>query len=442
MKQILAPNKLVNTVLGFQKKTKDGPCRLLSFCYRVRVSEGILLYNNMTKELLLLDPDEADTLPAREELFRRWFLVPEDFNESQALDSISSLSRQMYAQSKHGSSYVILPTTGCNARCFYCFEKGIETVDMTEETALAVSDFICRNTPDRKAKLKWFGGEPLFRMAPIDLICRRLKDSGIAFTSSITTNGFLLTPDILGKAKELWNTENVQITLDGTAAVYNRVKNYIYPDIDAFQTVLRNVEALSSSGISLQIRLNIDKHNFEDLSALIRCLSETLKDKSRVFVYLAPLYEQDSGFRNNRTDEERIALFDRISELETLIRLEGFPPAPRNHVITYRCFSCCADNPYSVVISPDGRLYRCEHIHSCSPVGSVFNPDDSTSSGKWDEYCPLDSEECNSCPMKPSCSRVLQCPEVKDCFPVLRKYREKQLEEEILTAYNKSISQN
>lgn len=42
----------------------------------------------------------------------------------------------------------IWTTTGCNARCFYCFEKGIKSINMNMETAAYVINYIISNLED------------------------------------------------------------------------------------------------------------------------------------------------------------------------------------------------------------------------------------------------------------------------------------------------------
>ena len=55
----------------------------------------------------------------------------------------------------------ILTTTGCNARCYYCYEKGIKPQAMDIETAEKVVMFIKDNYHNKPVHLSWFGGEPL-----------------------------------------------------------------------------------------------------------------------------------------------------------------------------------------------------------------------------------------------------------------------------------------
>ena len=94
-------------------------------------------------------------------LVQKGILIPEDFDEMQKIndDRLFGINNE---KTKH---YRIWPTSSCNARCYYCFEKGIKTTTMTHEVAdtLIKSIYNTLNENDT-LKLEWFGGEPLLNM--------------------------------------------------------------------------------------------------------------------------------------------------------------------------------------------------------------------------------------------------------------------------------------
>ena len=98
----------------------------------------------------------------------------------------------------HPQSFTILTTTKCNARCFYCYEmKSKNKHHMTPETALKAANYIASVAPKGKTiNLNWFGGEPLFNMKAIDIITQRIRDLGVNFMTSFTTNGYLFDKDL------------------------------------------------------------------------------------------------------------------------------------------------------------------------------------------------------------------------------------------------------
>ena len=115
----------------------------------------------------------------------------------------------------------------------------------------------------------WFGGAPLFRKKCINIICERLKESGIPYRSSMISNGYLFDEKTVNEAKNLWKLKNVQITIDGTKDIYNKTKSFVYKNGNPFETVMGNIKRLSENGISVTIRINVGKFNAEDAEKLI-----------------------------------------------------------------------------------------------------------------------------------------------------------------------------
>ena len=136
-------------------------------------------------------------------LVENWFYLPEgSFNECDWVDFLRE--KKINDTSPQGiNSYVIMTTSDCNARCFYCYEKGIPRISMSEKIAIATGDYIQRHST-KEVVLTWFGGEPLLNTSTIDIICQKLNDFGISYFSKIVTNGLLFTKEIVEKAVNAW----------------------------------------------------------------------------------------------------------------------------------------------------------------------------------------------------------------------------------------------
>ena len=151
----------------------------------------MLLCNTLTGELVLLSAEERawmDSLPAAAapdsaELICGRFVVPEGCDEAKAADQLRGLLIKRQAAKKTFTSCNILPTTFCNAHCFYCYESGIRHAHMSEDTAEQLVRMIADHYDGRQVALLWFGGEPLLGMDRIDQICARLQELGIHFRS-------------------------------------------------------------------------------------------------------------------------------------------------------------------------------------------------------------------------------------------------------------------
>ncbi len=176
MQVIIPTTSLVEQIVGRQKRTDGQSYRLMTYVVQQPVADGVLLYNTLTCSLVLLTPDEAADITAQQELIDRWFLVPQEHDDQKLCRQIRQMAALLKPAAKAITSYTILTTTGCNARCFYCYEKGTKPVTMTAETADKVVRYIVKHRGDEKVKISWFGGEPLVNAKVIDQICTELRE--------------------------------------------------------------------------------------------------------------------------------------------------------------------------------------------------------------------------------------------------------------------------
>ena len=250
--------------------------RLLKYLLQINQDGQVLLYNVVTGQYVVLSEDEADIInglpsvynPKMEALVRDHFLVPEGFNEYKSVKQLRAIYQRRSINDVI-SHYIILPTTFCNARCFYCYESDYPRIHMTEETANKLINFIDEHHKGKNVHLSWFGGEPLVGIERIDQITEALKNRRITFTSSMISNGYLFDEKLVEKSISLWNLKRIQITLDGTEEIYNRVKDYNNPTDSPYRRVLRNIDLLCEAGVQVSIRLNADLYNENNIRLLI-----------------------------------------------------------------------------------------------------------------------------------------------------------------------------
>ena len=81
---------------------------------------------------------------------------------------------------------------------------------MTHETAEKVAEYIMEVVPPGSSvELNWFGGEPLYNMDVIEIICSRLASAGIDYHSSMISNSYLFNDEVIHKAKYDWKLRNI-----------------------------------------------------------------------------------------------------------------------------------------------------------------------------------------------------------------------------------------
>jgi radical SAM protein with 4Fe4S-binding SPASM domain len=438
MEILIKPNGKMMTLLGEPSVLTNIDYRFMKYCLITDIDDGKLIFNGLSRALIFLRNDELELIGnvnQYEFLYKNYFLVPEEFNEQKVTDEIR-LKLQKPVDSvylDHPVSFTILTTTKCNARCFYCYElKSKHKHHMSEETALKVADYITKVAGNKNINLQWFGGEPLFNLKVIDTITQIVRDRGYSFTSSFTTNGYLFDKDLVLKAKNIWNTQSVQITVDGTESVYNKAKNYIYKNVNPYKKVLNNIAILLNNGIQVTLRLNLDFYNCENLKELSHEIHSRFENHPKLDIYAWPIFEMDD---NIKSKDEHIAIFEKLKEVEELlISYNYFKGNSPKSGIAY--FQCMADEGNSVLITPDGDLGTCEHFIDSYFWGNVTNPENKNFDNLhiWRLYeKPL--HICDDCPLYPSCIRPSVCKEMGKCDEQIKEWKLRKHTLGMLNAY-------
>ena len=418
--QVIIPTPLqYEQIVGRQKRVDGERYRLMTYVVQQPVTDGLLLYNTLTCSMVLLQPDEAADLMAQRELIDRWFLVPEDHDDRKLCRQVRQMVALLKPAAKTISTCIILPTTGCNARCFYCFEQGAKPVTMTTETASLVVRYIVAHRGNEEVTLRWFGGEPLVNAKIIDQICAELREQGVPFRSEMTTNGYLMDADMVQRARDLWQLQHVVITIDGTEQTYNQVKSYVYRGVNAFERVLQNIGLLTAVGIRVLIRLNVDMYNIGEMGELVELLHQRFGTNAHLYVSSFVLYGGE------RSPEDNATLFAQRMQLEQQIAQCGYRFRRRlQNDIKVNC--CWADDDgESVLIVPDGHLGKCEHCIDREFFGHIDSEErDEAIIRKFKER-RAEIEACATCFYYPQCIRLVMC-EKYFCSP---EYQQEHLHE-------------
>ena len=408
--QVIIPTPLqYEQIVGWQKRVDGERYRLMTYVVQQPVTDGLLLYNTLTCSLVLLTQDEAADITAQRELIDRWFLVPEAHDDQKLCRQVRQMAAFFKPAAKAITGYIILPTTGCNARCFYCFEKGAKPATMTAETASKVVRYIMAHHGSETVHISWFGGEPLVNAKAIDQICTGLREQGVPFRSGMISNGYLFDAEMAQRAKDLWQLQRVQITLDGTAQTYNRVKDYVYRDVNAFERVLQNIGLLTGIGIHTRIRLNVSKHNIGEMAELVELLHQRFGADEHLTVTSSALFEE----------EDNAELFARRMQLEQQITACGFARKLYDLPKDIRLDCCMADDDGSrVVIAPDGHLGKCHHYLDREFFGHIDSEERNDAILRKFKERRADIEACATCFYYPQCIRLVMCHRDTICTSV------------------------
>lgn len=301
----------------------------------------------------------------------------------------------------------IFTTNKCNARCYYCFEKGIRQIDMKIEIAVQIVSFIKANYPDKKIQINWFGGEPLYNFSVINYITKELYRAGYLLLTHITTNGSLISQDIINFFKKYYNEISIQVTIDDIGIKYSKLKRYIdIPEAEAYKRIINNVHLLLDNNISTRIRINFLKSNIEHAFEVYNILLTEFQGKDGLLIYLAPLSFDDdkvdieiehTHLKLMRFYNKQKKIFDNDDERKSLLTSLTLKP---------KSIPCGACRTKNFTITADGQLFKCHRIakYDYCNVGNIYDGINEQSK-YYQMFVSPDfvSQKCINCNIFPIC---------------------------------------
>lgn len=421
----------IHSITGRQPFSRDIEYKKIQYHITSELEDGLLVYNTLTREMVLLSKEEKDIflysnyLELDQKLFvylvEHWFLIPSTVDDV----TICYLVKAGYKSSLNQNTisgknaFTILTTTTCNARCPYCYEYGIRKYSMSDTVSKDVSQYIANNARGN-ISIRWFGGEPLCNHSVISTISSNLISNNVPFTSSIISNGLLFNDISDETIVDVWKLRSAQITIDGTHDNYNNTKRYIGADSDPYFSILNNINRLLDIGVRIIIRLNISNDNIDDMLVLVDELLFRFGEKENFQVYPYPIFE---GFGNppyTPSDDERLKLYNNCIRIHEKIHNLGLG---LNHEVQHmKTHHCMADSGNSIVILPDGNLSLCQHYDENEICGSVYSKRINREKQKEWRKQTKDIPECRECFYHPICYRLEKCSNEAPCSNGERMY--------------------
>lgn len=375
------------------------------------------LYGTLGKlEDKIVEAYNNDSLTCEDKdiLYKKHVFIDDNINEIE----IIAKDRAKGIQDPTKKVYRIWTTSGCNAKCYYCFEQGVKVETMTRDTALKVADYISsRINKNDKIRLEWFGGEPLLNTEVIriisDIVIKECKDKEAKYISSIITNGSLVNEDIVKLFKEC-NISRAQITFDGSKDVYNKAKNYYNSTAHNFDNVMNSVKLLSTNGIRVSLRLNYDNANYDSISELIDYIHDNFNSNKLVNPYIYPIW---SSTKEDGYTSEAFADNNYLKLIDKLVSYNMMKP---DAVIGIRrkVKQCAARNINSIAILPNGDISKCSETFT-QIIGNIDNG--ILDEKKYNEWISTTTHpECVTCKYLPVCNDGCQSSRytrMDSCFP-------------------------
>lgn len=372
-----------------------------------------IAYNSFSNALALMETRQYDEYRLFEkdnehplanafikDLRKGHFVVDDEVDEL-------ALIRHRLLKGRYGSSglgLTIAPTSDCNFRCVYCYEKdSMHHATMAEETQQAIINFIEDRAPNLSdLHISWFGGEPLLALDIIENMTKRIlslaEEYKFLYSASIVTNGYLLSPE---NARRMLDCKiaSCQVTIDGEAETHNARRPHASGS-DTYDVIIKNLQAVKDILPFIILRVNIDKENTDAISHVIETLKEL--QLNNVNAYPAPILDTNGCYSAGAC----------LSSSEFFRFEYDFIKASRDHNRMLQkypailCRACGADDSSAYVIDADGKLYKCwsdigiSELSFGSVAKGVLNPMNEILYIKND---PTHDTKCSKCKFLPIC---------------------------------------
>lgn len=246
--------------------------KISKYTTRLSVSDkSWLLYNAVTDRFVLYSKEldfgkqtDLDVLKKESEQFyeqleKGGFVIPNDKDETE------EVVKKGLENCKNDKEYylIINPTLNCNFRCWYCYENHSGRKKMRPETVESVKrmiDRLCDTEHIEFLHLSFFGGEPLLyyidTVKPIIGHVENLKkERGLGYSIHFTTNGYLITNQLIEDLKKVHANVSFQITLDGSKEEHDKVRRSASGS-GSYDRILANIKKLLENGFHVGLRLN------------------------------------------------------------------------------------------------------------------------------------------------------------------------------------------
>jgi len=372
------------------------------------------LYHQISGALLKVDFELADAIEhslltaipqeLQSVLAKSAFLVEDDVVEYECIQRTNKRYRNSPIL-----RVTIMPTLNCNFNCWYCYEEHYPS-KMTESGRDSVIKFIKREIEEKELKglhLDWFGGEPLLYFRPIIYptsidLKGWCEEKGITFHNSITTNGSLITNQMVRRMNEI-KMNNFQITLDGGKEAHNKIR-FSVKMLDSYSRIVNNIHLLvrGIEDISIDLRLNYTTENVDTLDSVLESFDYDVRKSIKVSPHIVWQYSDSLDI-----------LSDKIHTLENTSIERGYRIL--NQIRKARCTSCYVENNNQYVVNHNLDVYKCtaREFDASHCVGHIETDGHFKPNALFQKYLdtpsPFNNKICLDCEYLPSCLDAPSC---------------------------------
>ncbi len=437
--QDVAPGRWVPSRYNVRATTEDGRLVLWN-TYTGKISVFKTEQREAIQKLLGRPGVEPRTKGMVKYLFDRGYLIKEGTDEYRRIQM--DFGRQQYRTDR--LDLILLASEDCNFRCQYCYEDFARGT-MRKSVRDGVKKLVEKKIRGlRSLSAGWFGGEPLYGFQAIEdlapFFLEMAEKNSIHYQSNMTTNGYLLTPEVAGKLLS-WKIKTFQITLDGPAAQHDCNR----PARDGggtFATIFENLRALRDrqDDFTVNLRINFDRVNHPHLNDLFTLIEKELKGDRRFGIRFRAVGQwggpNDEQLDVCGTDESRRVQ----AELRAEARRRKLKISEDIRDVSVGSQVCYAARPYSFIVGASGKLMKCTvdlDKNDRNVVGHLTEDGDlvldQDKMALWTEPAFEQDKKCQKCVVLPNCQGTF-CPLIRfetqqsPCTPIRRTLKGDLLE--------------
>lgn len=342
------------------------------------------------------------------------FLIDEDIDEK-------ALRNSLYIKyvEEPTLNLIVHTTKNCNFRCQYCY-LDFEPEMLEEDTQQRIVQFIKRRlSRSLNVKISWFGGEPLLGIDAIGNISEQVMDlckrSKKQYVSSITTNGYLLTPENINKLIK-WNVYSYTITIDGLKETHDQLR-YLKGHGSTFDRIINNLiyirDNVKCSKLRIIIRTNLTTKIAKNLDEYYQFFDELFGSDSRFSLFVRPVRDV-GGERIHEIKDELLQADELDDAILSLSQREGKIQYNGNYTDLEPAGSTCpAICSGKYTISTAGDVSKCDSAEDKYIIGHLDEKGNLLAKGskesEWETGCFRYDPKCEECFFSAACFKGT-CP--------------------------------
>lgn len=382
---------------------------------RIVLGTRIFLYNSLSDNILMLHPSIDELIQKNLfsidnikqihpelfiELYHKGFIVRFDVIES------DSVEKEWDSQSNDESKFTLIvnPTISCNMRCWYCYETHLPSTIMSDSVFNNLKKFTTKKITNKSLlgfNLDFFGGEPLlvYNQCTKQIISHVYEEClkyNKQFFLSFTTNGYLLSEDILLDFDK-WSMDGpikLQITLDGNSECHNMTRK-LGGKLPTYDKILSNIQKSLYHNVDILLRLNYTDDNVNSFYDVIDDLSSISEEHKKKIII---------SFHRVWQNKDSLLLKTEVTKVIEAFENSGF--AVENTFVASKN-RCYGDQNNTIVVNYDGDIYKCtaRDFNKTNCEGFLNSNGDVEWNSRHDERITASKKfkNCKKCRIYPIC---------------------------------------